>query len=101
MEIEAEVEKILTHKGNGAPESIKFKKHPDGFEIEIYSMYDPPPVDFGMMKALSEFFGTEKIDLDSMCIDKGGCETCDHGSQYGHTIQILGATKNVPAMTKE
>lgn len=93
-----ELKKILTGELGGAPENIKIRsiKHGTGIEIDTWSMYSAPSINFAMMKKLAEFFGTEKLDIDNMTINSKGCETCDHGSQYGHTIQILEPTKNVP-----
>jgi len=46
-----------------------------------------------MLKELSDYFGTDEIDIDSY--GQGGCDTCDYGSDYGHTVQIYNPTKNV------
>lgn len=65
-----------------------------GIELDFSKMYDAPPLSFKMLKALSEHFGTDKIDVDDY--SNGGCETCDYGSSYGHRIQVLSPTKNIP-----
>lgn len=55
-------------------------------------MYDAPGVTFDLLQALSTLFGTTRIDVDDYA--QGGCETCDWGSDYGHTIQVYDPTKN-------
>lgn len=56
-------------------------------EISISAMYGSPvEINFFFLKKVSELFETDKIDVDNW--SKKGCETCDWGSNYGHTIQI-------------
>lgn len=55
-------------------------------------MYDAPEISFSILKQLSEFFGTDEINVDNF--SHGGCETCDWGSEYGHEIRIDNATLN-------
>lgn len=62
-------------------------------EITYGQMYESPELNFSTLKELSEVFGTDKIDVDHYA--EGGCESCDYGSDYGHTIQIYNPTKNV------
>ena len=62
-------------------------------------MYGAPTLSFGKLKKLSDLFGTDKIDVDNY--GEKGCETCDYGSSYGHTIQVSDLTKNVPEFSKE
>lgn len=76
------------------PPELKIDKISGGIELDFSKMYDAPSLSLAMLKALGEFFGTEKIDVDNY--SEGGCETCDHGSAYGHKIQVLEPTKNVP-----
>jgi hypothetical protein len=64
------------------------------FSFEYGAMYNAPPLGYAQLRALAEHFGTEKIDTESF--SRGGCETCDHGSDYGHEIIVEGATKNLP-----
>lgn len=68
-------------------------KKKEAFEIEWGDMYERPELSFASLKRLSEIFGTEEIDVDQY--SNGGCESCDYGSDYGHTIQIYNPTKNV------
>lgn len=63
-----------------------------GYEITYGQMYESPGLNFTHLKKLSELFGTDNIDVDNY--GYGGCETCDFGSDYGHTIQIRNITKN-------
>lgn len=66
-----------------------------GFELEYGSMYTAPPFGLREMKALAELFGVADEDLDVDDYSTGGCETCDFGSDYGHTIQLRRPTKRV------
>ncbi len=72
--------------------------HPNCIEITYGQMYDSPTLNFDNLLGLSELFGTPKIDVDNY--SSGGCETCDWGSNYGHTIQILNITKNYEEAVK-
>jgi len=65
-----------------------------GLEITYGKMYESPELSFSILKQLSELFGTNEIDVDDYSY--GGCETCDYGSDYGHTIQVYNPTKNWP-----
>jgi hypothetical protein len=56
-------------------------------------------VGYAQLFAISEFFGTEKVDVNSYMERGGSCETC----AYEHAnlkIQIYDATKNVPEFDK-
>lgn len=64
-----------------------------GFSFKYGRMYSAPELSFKTLKQLSDHFGTEEIDVDNY--SQGGCDTCDYGSDYGHTIQIYNPTKNV------
>ena len=64
-----------------------------GFEIKYGAMYGRPELNLPTLMKLVELFGTEKIDVNDYAI--GGCETCDYGSDYGHTITVLNPTKCV------
>lgn len=55
---------------------------------------EAPMLNFKILKALGELFGTDEIDVDDYC-NSGGCDTCDYGSDFGHTIQIMVPTKYV------
>jgi hypothetical protein len=78
----------------GDGEYIKVEKHKtNSFEIKYGRMYNSPGINFATLKKLSDMFGTDKIDVDNY--SSGGCDTCDWGSDYGHTIQIYEPTKRV------
>ncbi len=64
------------------------------FTFAYGQMYEAPPLGYSQLRALAEHFGTEKIDTEPF--SRGGCETCDHGGSYGHTIIVEGVTKNLP-----
>lgn len=68
------------------------------YEIDYDRMYSAPELTFQKLKALSELFGTDEINVDNYNIH--GCETCDWGSDYGHTIQISNPTKNIEELNK-
>jgi hypothetical protein len=76
----------------GEEPDVKFSRIENGFEVKLDRMYDEISISFAILKKLSDFFGTVKIDLDDWA--RGGCETCDHGSSYGVSIQIYESTKN-------
>jgi len=81
---------------------LKVKKinNPSGFEISYGQMYEKPDIElFPTLLALRELFGTEKINVDDYA--QGGCETCDYGSDYGHTFQIYDITKNLNILENE
>lgn len=86
-------------------EEVKYPKNGDhctiremrnGFEIDYGRMYDSPNLNFAKLKALGELFGTEEINVDNY--SESGCETCDYGSSYGHTIQITALTHHEEEM---
>ncbi len=75
----------------------KISKLDTGFQIEYGQMYESPELSFALLMELSELFGTKEIDVDNY--SREGCESCDYGSDYGHTIQIYNPTKNVKEMS--
>ena len=89
---------ILKSAGDSydSPEKIEWRRIEDGIEIDCSSMYGAPKITLEMLTKLAEYFGTTKIDVDNSTINEQGCETCDYGSSYGHTIQIKFITKNMP-----
>lgn len=92
-----ELKRILgfdSYKERVNPAELTIYKMSGGIELDFSKMYDAPTLSLSMLKALGEFFGTEQIDVDNY--SESGCESCDHGSAYGHKIQVLGPTKNVP-----
>lgn len=89
-----ELKAILLGEGHHSHPEISIRELDNGIEIDYHQMYGAPSLSFAMLKKLSEFFGTDHIDVDNY--SRGGCETCDFGSAYGHTIQVLDPTKNVP-----
>lgn len=69
------------------------------FSIKISKTYESPNLSFAKLLEISKIFGTTHIDVDSYSIP--GCESCDYGSDYGHNIDIIDATKNVKQFKKE
>ncbi len=63
----------------------------NGFELKVGAQYHSPEINFKTLFQLSELFGTQDIDVDDYA--NSGCESCDWGSDYGHTIQIRFPTK--------
>ncbi len=67
----------------------------EGFDIQCTRMYDSPiKPDLDTLMRLADIFGTRKIDVDNYSAQ--GCETCDYGSAYGYTFNIIKPTKNIP-----
>lgn len=61
--------------------------------LAVQRMYEYVPFGFGILKKISEIFGTDLIDTDNY--SRGGCETCDWGSLYKITFIIKEPTKGV------
>ncbi len=77
-------------------EHVKIAAIAGGYEITYGKMYDAPPLNLDTLMRLSDLFGTTSIDVDRY--SQGGCDTCDWGSDYGHTIQIYKPTKQLGGM---
>jgi hypothetical protein len=77
---------------------LRVEKINDGYEISYGSMYESPELSFAMLCKLSELFGTKSVDVDNY--SSSGCESCDYGSDYGHTIQICKITENADELNK-
>lgn len=55
--------------------------------VKVSDMYNYPlEFTFAQLKEVSEFFGTDKIDLDRDF--SSGCESCDYGSSYQVTLHV-------------
>ncbi len=74
---------------------IQCRKLANWYEVTVGKMYSAPciVVNLSNLMKLSEMFGTEKIDVDNYA--NAGCDTCEYGSDYGHTFQIYEPTKRV------
>jgi hypothetical protein len=72
---------------------IKIKKVKNHFDVTISQMYEFVPANFTHMKALSELFGTDDINMNNWSY--AGCETCDWGSNYSVQFDIKNATKEL------
>ena len=59
-----------------------------GINIEISGMYECPfnPT-FANLKKISEFFSTDDMNVNDYNVE--GCETCDFGSKYTNTVNVL------------
>jgi len=69
-----ELKKILEFgKDRWDEPDIKLRKIENGFEIDYSQMYNAPKLSFALLKKLSEFFGTDEIDVDEY--GRKGCET--------------------------
>lgn len=63
--------------------------------LEIYQMYDKMvELPTMVLMELIQYFGTKKIKVVDE-IDMSGCETCDHGSEYGYTLEIVNPIRGV------
>jgi hypothetical protein len=61
-------------------------------------MYEAPVLGIESLLAIGEAFGTKSVDVNNYA--HGGCDTCDYGSDYGHTIQVRNPTKNIEEARK-
>lgn len=64
-----------------------------GLSVQISKMYEFVNLNFATLKKISERYGTDKIDVDDYA--QSGCDSCDYGSSYTHTISIEDITKNL------
>ena len=64
-----------------------------GYELDFTEMYEPPDITYKLLSVVSEFFGTDEIDIDNM--SRRGCESCDYGSRYGAEVQVYKITKEI------
>ncbi len=55
--------------------------------VTVSRMYSYLPMNYAILKALAEAFGTENFEIGNMA--RSGCETCDHGSSYSHTFSFV------------
>lgn len=92
MSLKESLKEILGPIGVVEHAYLKINKITNGFELEYGKMYDAPPLNFATLSNLADLFGTREIDVDNY--SSSGCDTCDYGSDYGHTIQITNLTKN-------
>ncbi len=60
----------------------------DRILVELYCMYESPAFNSLVIQLLCEQFGTKHIN-ETNRFAEGGCETCDYGSSYGFTLDIL------------
>lgn len=92
-----ELEKILPIGDDYTHAHLKLEKRDKNcWVLEYGKMYKAPTLNLAVLIELSELFGTKEIDVDDYSY--GGCETCDWGSDYGHTIQIYNPTKNLEGL---
>lgn len=74
----------------GKPDiTIGMKRNGKGDEcvtIECLREYGPIELTFAHLKEVSEFFGTDHINVEPET--NAGCETCDYGSSYGFTMEV-------------
>lgn len=56
--------------------------------ITVHQMYDYVKVTPDVLTRLSFILGTEKIDIGEKDAD-GGCESCDHGSDFRVTFDVF------------
>lgn len=101
MSLDQEIKEALFERDPSKNQYIEYsvvpdKKKPEYFELSFgeCGSSSPPKLGFSNLLALSRIFGTEQIDVDKYCWDSG-CDSCGAGSDYGHTIQIYNATRNV------
>ena len=76
---------------------IESHKIENGFELELHKSI---PITYKMLRALAEWFGTEKIDVNNAVGYGGGCETCAY-EYVDTTIQIYNPTFNYNPLDTE
>ena len=91
-EVEAKVREVFgiskaDEEGSMRDKRIEFcRNSDDSLNVEVKQMYEYVDCSFGKLKQLSEFFGTDHIDMDNWA--SKGCDTCDFGSSYTVSISI-------------
>lgn len=91
-ELKEIVNKIFKGKNSWETFDIRIIKN-TGHELlfEATHMYDWSSEfnapNFSHLKQFSEIFNTDNIDVYDE-IRRGGCETCDHGSEYGFALRV-------------
>lgn len=97
-----ELWEILFEGDNGSFDDkhiqVTKRKDVNQYDIEYGQMYGAPNLSFAKLMELSKLFGTEEIDVDDYSSE--GCESCDYGSDYGHTIQLKNPTLNTDNLDK-
>jgi hypothetical protein len=63
-----------------------------GVEITIGNMYESPEINLDTLMKVGTLFGTMEVDVDNYAYC--GCDTCDYGSDYGHTLTITNVAKS-------
>ena len=66
-------------------------KNENKIDVAVEQMYQFVDTSFKRLKQISEAFGTDEIDINSW--HSNGCETCDYGSCYNVTFNIINPTK--------
>lgn len=92
MNLSDQIKEILVISRSTANPYCKISKISGGYEIAYGMMYEAPQLSFSQLMGLSKLFGTHDINVDNY--NSSGCDTCDYGSDYGHTIQITNVTEN-------
>lgn len=72
---------------------ISVSKIENGLVVRVSQMYEFVNLTFAILKQISEHYGTDEIDVDDYA--RSGCDTCDYGSSYTHTVTIEKITKNL------
>lgn len=89
-EIKDKVYGLLGPAGSAFREAeIKVVTNNNFIFIKVGAMYESPEPEggvVGFLIELSEFFGTENINIDNFA--HSGCESCDWGSEYGFELII-------------
>lgn len=90
----AELVRILDPIENGC--HIEVLKTLGGCDIVFGKMYDPPSINLHHLNAIGLLFGTDDVTVNGY--ELAGCETCDFGSDYGHTINVRQVTNHADAL---
>jgi len=72
----------------------------DSIEFTYCSEGYAPDINYSFLKSLSEYFGTDNINIENdICVP--GCDTCGWGSENGYTFYIKGCTKGLDNIQEE
>ena len=80
---------VLLNGGEGYS-NFEFEVKQDSYDLSTVrvracAMYGFVPLNFGIIKMISDALGTENID-DAERTSEGGCESCDYGSRCEWTL---------------
>lgn len=81
MKTEEEIIKFTKNLFGSSVRVSVSRLYDDYVTINVGQSYEYLNIQFKDLKAFSEFFGTDNINIANGCVYKG-CDTCDYGSYY-------------------